>query len=81
MEGVARNFTSRVAGMDGLDYWEKLKCLGMYSQERRRERYQVIFIWKLSQGLPSPIPAECEERSVGLCPPNGYHICICSKEG
>ena len=23
----------------------------MYSQERRRERYQVIFIWKMSQGL------------------------------
>ena len=25
--------------------------LRMYSQERRRERYQIIFIWKLSQGL------------------------------
>ena len=23
----------------------------MYSQERHRERYQIIFIWKLSQGL------------------------------
>lgn len=23
----------------------------MYSQERRRERYQIIFVWKLSQGL------------------------------
>ena len=23
----------------------------MYSQERRRERYQIIFIWKISQGL------------------------------
>ena len=34
------HFTSRVAGMDG-----------MYSQERRRERYQIIFIWTLSQGL------------------------------
>ena len=53
LEGVARNFTSRVAGMDGLDYWERLKCLGMYSQERRRERYQVIFIWELSQGMVS----------------------------
>ena len=51
LEGVARNFTSRVAGMDGLDYWERLQSLRMYSQERRRERYQVIFIWKLSQGL------------------------------
>ena len=51
LEGVARNFTSRVAGMDGLDYWERLDKLRMYSQERRRERYQILFIWKLSQGL------------------------------
>ena len=51
LEGVARNYTSRVAGMEGLDYWERLQKLSMYSQERRRERYQIIFIWKLSQGL------------------------------
>jgi hypothetical protein len=25
----------------------------MYSQEKRRERYQMIIIWKLSQGLVS----------------------------
>ena len=37
--------------MEGLDYWERLQKLTMYSQERRRERYQIIFIWKLSQGL------------------------------
>ena len=37
--------------MDGLDYWDRLKQLGMYSQKRRRERYQLMFIWKLSQGL------------------------------
>ena len=43
LEGVNR--------MEGLDYWERLAKLGMYSQERRRERYQIIFIWKLSQGL------------------------------
>ena len=24
-----------------------------YSQERRRDRYQLIFIWKISQGLVS----------------------------
>ena len=51
LEGVARNYTSRVGGMEGLDYWERLHKLAMYSQERRRERYQIIFIWKLSQGL------------------------------
>ena len=53
LEGVAKAFTARISGMEGLDYWDRLKQLGMYSQERRRERYQLIFIWKLSQGLVS----------------------------
>jgi hypothetical protein len=37
----------------GLSYWEKLQELRLYSQERRRERYQVIFLWKISQGMVS----------------------------
>ena len=37
--------------LEGVDYWERLKMLRLYSQERRRERYMVIFLWKLSQGL------------------------------
>ena len=40
-----------IAGMEGTDYIDRLASLGMYSQERRRERYQVIFIWKICQGL------------------------------
>ena len=36
-----------------LNYWEKLSELHLYSQERRRERYQVIFLWKISQGMVS----------------------------
>ena len=51
LESVAKNFTSQVGGLDGLDYWERLGALNMYSQERRRERYQIIFIWKVSQLL------------------------------
>ena len=37
--------------MEHLNYWEKLKLLHFYSQERRRERYQLIFLWKICQGL------------------------------
>ena len=35
----------------GSNYWEKLSTLRVYSQERRRERYQICFFWKVSQGL------------------------------
>ena len=51
LESVARNFTSRIAGLEGKDYWERLQELHMYSQERRRERYQIIFLWKVARGL------------------------------
>ena len=37
--------------LTALNCWEKLQELRLYSQERRRDRYQVIFLWKISQGL------------------------------
>ena len=51
LEGLARQFTSHIMGMEGLDYWDRLKELHLYSQERRRERYLIIYIWKLAMGL------------------------------
>ena len=51
LESVARHFTAQIEGMSGLDYWERLQALHLYSQERRRERYQIIFLWKVAQGL------------------------------
>ena len=51
LESVARHFTAKVQGMEGLDYWERLQSLHLFSQERRRERYRIIFLWKVAQGL------------------------------
>ena len=51
LESVARHFTAQIDGMSDLDYWDCLVALKLYSQERRRERYQIIFIWKIAQGL------------------------------
>ena len=31
----------------------KVSVLRLYSQERRRERYMIIFVWKICQGLVS----------------------------
>ena len=50
LESVQRHFTSQISGLDGQDYWERLESLRLYSQERRRERYRIIFIWKVLQG-------------------------------
>ena len=53
LERVQRQFLSHIydSSMQGKNYWEKLSYLRVFSQERRRERYQICFIWKLSQGL------------------------------
>ena len=51
LESVARHFTSQIDGLNHLDYWDHLKVLKLFSKERRRERYQIIFFWKIAQGL------------------------------
>ena len=58
LESVQRNFISQIKCQElaGLDYWGKLSELRIYSQERRRERYQICFLWKISQGLIEGFP-------------------------
>ena len=42
LEAVARNYTRHVEVTEDFNYVERLQELKMYSQERRRERYQII---------------------------------------
>ena len=67
---VMRDFTMRIPTLRGLNYHERLKKLQMNSQQRRLERYQVLYTWKVIQGLvPNPgltwSPADC--RRGRLC--------------
>ena len=34
-----------------MNYWDRLKVLGLNSQERRIERYRIIYTWKCLEGL------------------------------
>ena len=51
LERVQKNFMKKIAGLDNKNYWERLKELDLYSLERRRERYLIIYVWKIIQGL------------------------------
>ena len=66
---MQRSFVSRFRNpkLQGLNYWDKLRALRLYSQERRRDRYAVIFIWKISQGLVEgyTIPFTCRDSRTG----------------
>ena len=41
----------KIAGCKNLDYWERLKYLRLLSLQRRRERYCIIQVWKMMNGL------------------------------
>ena len=51
IEGVQMNFISKVSGTENMNHWERLKFLKLNSQKRRSERYVVIFLWKIAEGL------------------------------
>ena len=51
LEIVARNFIRQIKGLRHLSYWQQLAHLHMYSQQRRRERYMIIYVWKVLEGL------------------------------
>ena len=47
LEGVQRTFTSKIHGVQHLNYWQRLHALGLMSLQRRRERYIIIQMWKI----------------------------------
>ena len=74
LEDVQRQFIYQIRdpALQGRDYWGKLSVLRVYSQERRRERYQICFLWKQCQGLIEgySINWQLSERRGRLAVPN-----------
>jgi hypothetical protein len=59
IEGVQREFTSRITGCWSLSYWERLKKLNLMSLQRRRERYILINMWRvLHRRIPNDLHIE-----------------------
>ncbi len=51
LELVQKSFVQKISGMHTLLYQDQLKSLKLYSLELRRERYVLIYIWKILEGL------------------------------
>ena len=45
IQQLRRAFIKRISGCQDKTYHEALKELGLYSLERRRERYQIMYLW------------------------------------
>ena len=51
VESIQRSVTAKIEGMENLTYWDRLKALDLYSLQRRRERYDLIHIWKIQKEI------------------------------
>ena len=51
LEKVQWSFISKIVGMSNLSYWQQLNYLHIYSLQRRRERYIIIYMWKILESL------------------------------
>ena len=55
LENIQKTFTKKIDGMEELDYHERLKKLNMYSLERRRDRYLIIYGWQQIENIKENI--------------------------
>ena len=51
IEQIQRSFIRKIRDMHKLSYWEQLSALSLYSLERRRERYIIMYVWRILEGL------------------------------
>ena len=51
LEDIQKAFTRKIQTDTKVDYWERLQKYHLYSLERRRERYQIIYMWKILEGM------------------------------
>ena len=51
IEQIQRSFIRKISGMQGLSYWEQLSALSLYSLERRRERYIILYVWRIIENM------------------------------
>ena len=51
LEGVQRFYTSKISTFSHLHYYDRLRALNLMSLQRRRERYSILMIYKIINGL------------------------------
>ena len=51
LESIQRTYTCNTDGLDTFNYWDRLKHMNIQSIQRRHERYKILYIWKIMNGL------------------------------
>jgi hypothetical protein len=63
LESIQQSFTRKIKADDSYNYWERLSNFKMYSLQRRRERYRILYVWKI---LESHVPNISCEGNCGI---------------
>ena len=71
IEELQRHYLKHIPELRGLSYWEMLKESKLYSLQRRRERYTIIYTWRMLEGqvpnLQDPITSNWHVRRGRTC--------------
>ena len=51
IEDIQKSFTRKIHSLKRGDYWERLDSYNLYSLQRRRERYRILYVWKILQNI------------------------------
>ena len=51
LESIQRSFLKKIKGLSSMNYWKQLKSINMYSLQRRREQYRIIYVWSILEGI------------------------------
>ena len=71
IEKVQKAFTKHISGIHDFSYSKRLETLKLYSLQRRRDRYSIIYVWKIVEGLvpnlSDPITCSLSDRRGRTC--------------
>ena len=58
LESILRGYTKKVDGLSNKSYSERLKSMNLHSIQRRHERYKILYIYKIKEGLVPNLPPD-----------------------
>ena len=69
IEKVQCSFTKHITGIQNKPYDERLKLLNLYAVQRRRDIYQIIYLWKSGNWyitIPPPLRVHTQNVEADL---------------
>ena len=76
IEDIQKSFTRKIPLHKREDYWDRLVSLRLYSLERRRERYRIIYVWKMLENIVPNLTCNDSQIKSHLSPRYGRQCVV-----